>query len=98
EEEAALRDFRPQLLPAIEERVAAIGDALGLDYFGIDCNLRPDGDLLAFEANPLMDILHNSMTSPNCWDAAIADIHDALAALLFDPARWRHRARARATA
>jgi glutathione synthase/RimK-type ligase-like ATP-grasp enzyme len=98
EEEAALRDFRPQLLPAIEERVAAIGDALGLDYFGIDCNLRPDGDLLVFEANPLMDILHNSMTSPKCWDAAIADIHDALAALLFDPVRWRHRARARATA
>lgn len=90
EEENALRTFRSQLLPVIDERVGAIADALDMDYFGIDCNLRPNGDLLIFEANPLMDILQNQMTSPNCWDAAIAEIHEALAALLFDPQRWRH--------
>ena len=97
EEEAALRDFDAQMLPAIGTRVRAIADALGMDYFGIDCNLRPDGRLLIFEANALMDILHNSMTSPNCWDAAIARIHEALVALLFDPARWRHGRKAIAT-
>jgi glutathione synthase/RimK-type ligase-like ATP-grasp enzyme len=98
EEEEALRTFRERLLPLIGERVGAIGDALDMDYFGIDCNLRPDGELLIFEANPLMDILHNQMTSPNCWDAAIAQIHDALAALLFDPSRWRHPVRETAAA
>lgn len=98
EEEAALHNFRSKLLPVIGKRVEAIGDALDMDYFGIDCNLRPDGELLIFEANPLMDILHNQMTSPNCWDAAIAEIHEALASLLFDPALWRHPPREKAVA
>ncbi len=90
EEQAALREFDAKMLPSIGGRVRAIADALDMDYFGIDCNLRPDGRLLIFEANVLMDILHNSMSAPNCWDAAIARIRDALTTLLFDPARWRH--------
>src|SRR5690348_17702098 len=52
--------------------------------FRSDCNLRPDGSLLIFEANALMDVLNNTSPSPNCWDAPIARIHGALASLLFD--------------
>lgn len=98
EEEAALRDFHSHMLPMIGDRIRAIAHALDMDYFGIDCNLRPDGSLLIFEANAMMDILFNQMTSPNCWDQAIVQIHDALAELLFEPARWRHPRRTQAAA
>lgn len=93
EEISALANFDTALLPQLRERVCRIADALDMDYFGIDCNLRPDGSLLIFEANAMMDVLNNTSPSPNCWDAPIARIHDALASLLFDPARWRHPAR-----
>jgi glutathione synthase/RimK-type ligase-like ATP-grasp enzyme len=93
EEVAALANFETELLPRVRARVHAIADALDMDYFGIDCNLRPDGSLLIFEANAMMDVLNNTSPTPNCWEAPIARIHDALAALLFDPARWRHPAR-----
>lgn len=89
EERAALADFPTSLLPRIRETLEAVSEAMGLDYFGIDCSLRPDRRLLLFEANTLMNILHNSQPSPNCWDAPIRQVHDALASLLFDPARWR---------
>ena len=98
EEIAALANFDSELLPQVRERVLRIADALDMDYFGIDCNLRADGSLLIFEANAMMDVLNNTSPSPNCWDAPIARIHDALASLLFDTARWRHAVRETATA
>lgn len=93
EEIATLQNFHGGLLPEIRAAVLAIADTMDMDYFGMDCNLRPDGRLLVFEVNAMMDILNNTMASPNCWDEPIARIHDALAALLFDPARWRHPVR-----
>ena len=98
EEIASLRDFRTGLLPDLRDRLRAIADAIGMDYFGIDCNPRPDGRLLVFEVNAMMDILTNTMAQPNCWDEPIALIHDALVALLSDPARWLHPQRAAASA
>lgn len=44
----------PPLRPAIRE----IADRLRLEYFGIDGCLRPDGQLLVFEANANMNVLH----------------------------------------
>ncbi|MEO6967173.1 MAG: hypothetical protein ABI132_01770 [Rhodanobacteraceae bacterium] len=90
EETATLADFRGGILPELRDRLHAIADAVDMDYFGIDCNLRPDGRLLVFEVNAMMDILNNTMASPNCWDEPIRQIHDALGALLFEPTRWRH--------
>lgn len=90
EEKAILEDFPTGVLPKIRDTLDAVREAMGLDYFGIDCSLRPDGRLLLFEANTAMNILHNSAPSPNCWDAPIERIRDALTSLLFDPARWRH--------
>jgi hypothetical protein len=46
----------PQLRPAIDE----ITSRLKLEYFGIDCNLRPDGQMLIFEANANMNNLHGT--------------------------------------
>lgn len=42
------------LRPAIRE----IANRLRLEYFGIDCSLRPDGRMLIFEANANMNVLH----------------------------------------
>ena len=88
EEQQFLASFdrlvRPQLDPVIERII----DAVGLDYFGIDCSLRPDGRLLVFEVNACMNILHNSQPSPNIWDAPIAAILDALCLHLAAPEQW----------
>jgi tetratricopeptide (TPR) repeat protein len=41
------------------ETLLAIARAVGLDYFGIDCSIAPDGALLVFEADPAM-LVHTS--------------------------------------
>jgi glutathione synthase/RimK-type ligase-like ATP-grasp enzyme len=87
-----LATYRSTLLPELAVRLRAIADAIDLDYFGIDCNLRPDGRLLIYEANPLMDNLTHTMPRPNCWDEPVREMRAALGALLVDPARWRHPA------
>lgn len=91
EETAMLSEFTATMLPRIEDTLDAVREAMGLDFFGMDCSLRPDGRLLLFEANTVMDILTNSIAPPNCWDAPIERIRDALTALLFDPGRWHDR-------
>ncbi|QNP41415.1 ATP-grasp domain-containing protein [Lysobacter solisilvae (ex Woo and Kim 2020)] len=89
EETTMLTTFRSDVLPRLRETLAAVVDIMRLDFFGMDCSLRPDGRLLMFETNSAMNILHNSKPSPNYWDAPIRQIHDALAALLLDPQRWQ---------
>lgn len=89
EEQAALAAFAEQTRPAIRGAVMAVADALNLDYFGIDCSLRPDGRMLVFEANACMNVLHNDIPSPSMWEAPIATILAALRGLLAEPARWR---------
>lgn len=98
EEARLLATFQAAMLPELSERLRALADAIDLDYFGIDCNLRPDGRLLIYEVNALMDILINTMQGPNCWDEPIRQIRDALGALIVDPARWRHPQREAAAA
>jgi tetratricopeptide (TPR) repeat protein len=54
EEEAFLNDpasvFAPQQFTALR----AICDIIGLDFFGIDCAIGPDGKLIVFEVNATM--------------------------------------------
>jgi hypothetical protein len=98
EEARLLATFASTLLPELAERLRALTNTIDLDYFGIDCNLRPDGRLLIYEVNALMDILINTMPGPNCWDAPIREVREALGALVVDPSRWRHPRREVATA
>ncbi|TCZ86192.1 RimK family alpha-L-glutamate ligase [Lysobacter sp. N42] len=89
EEEAEFLDgFDARWRPRLEPVVHAVRQRLGLDYFGIDCSLRPDGTVLLFEANPCMQILRNTSPSPNIWDRPISRILDSLLRLLQNPARW----------
>lgn len=85
-----LEGFDQGLLPVLRERVLAIADALGLDYFGIDASLLPDGRLLVFEANATMNVLHDSNPQEPRWAGVIARIRRGLESLLENPGRWRH--------
>jgi len=96
EERAALARFETETLPALAPTLAAIRAAVGLDHFGIDCSLRPNGELLVFEANACMNLLDNStIPPPNMWEAPIAAIRAALLALLERPDQWLNQAAAR---
>lgn len=50
-EEQFLQTFSSAVFPQLADRLGAIRQRLKLDYFSIDCSLRPNGDLLLFEAN-----------------------------------------------
>ena len=91
QEEAAVfdnfdRDWVPSLRPIFHE----IARRLDLDYFGVDCNIDADRQVLLFEANPCMKILYNHRPLPNMFEAPIARIKTALESLLASPETWRY--------
>ncbi len=88
EEPRFLREFDTATLPAIRPAVLEIARRLGLDYFGIDASLRPDGTLLVFEANATMNMLDNHAAKGALWAEPTRRIAEALAALLAHPERW----------
>lgn len=58
EEEAHfLSHFEDVFGPELQQAFRTIARAIGLDYFGIDCSIDPQGRLLVFEADPAM-IVH----------------------------------------
>ncbi|WP_419536264.1 ATP-grasp domain-containing protein [Endozoicomonas sp.] len=68
--------------PELAGRIKQIAEQLKLDYFGIDCSLNKDGELLIFEANANMNILINTQASPNLWDAPNLAMKEHLKALI----------------
>jgi len=54
DEERRFLEAPSQTLPSWDRVMAQIGHAAGLDYFGIDATLLPDGRLLIFEADAAM--------------------------------------------
>ena len=58
-----------------------IGARIGLDYFGIDCTLDPEGNLLVFEANTTM-LVHGESTVFADKQPYIARIKAAFDAML----------------
>ncbi|MHB8146611.1 MAG: ATP-grasp domain-containing protein [Vulcanimicrobiaceae bacterium] len=59
EEAAFLADIQSVFSGAAYEALLSIAVAVGLEYFGIDCALGPDGRILVFEADPAM-LVHSS--------------------------------------
>lgn len=53
------RRLEAQVLPGLAPRVREIRRRLDLEYFGIDCHINPDGEMLVFEAGANMDMLLN---------------------------------------
>jgi tetratricopeptide (TPR) repeat protein len=79
EEAAFLADMPAVLGPRAMAALAALRDALGLDYAGVDFALAPDGRLLLFEANAGM-VIQPPGPDP-MWDYRRAPIDRALAAV-----------------
>ena len=77
-------EWRSQVRPVFRE----MATRLGLDFFGVDCNIDDDGRVLVFEANACMNILHNYRPSPNIFDAPIAMIKSAVEERLAAPSTW----------
>lgn len=50
-----------EVIPSLRDVIDEISRRLKLEYYGIDCCLLPDGQMLVFEANANMNVLH----SPN---------------------------------
>ncbi len=96
EERAWLDGFATVTEPKIRATVLEMARRLGLDYFGIDASLRPDGTLLLFEANACMNVLARTAgDGPTMWDQPLDDITRALTAVLGDMKAWhgaRHQA------
>lgn len=56
-----LINFGKTTFPPLAERLGAMSKALKLDYFSVDCSLRPNGDLLIFEANASGNALRQAL-------------------------------------
>jgi glutathione synthase/RimK-type ligase-like ATP-grasp enzyme len=87
EEERFLRDMPAVVGPRGMAGLAAIRDALGLDYGGIDFALSDEGELLLFEANATMIII--APGSDPRWDyrrAAIARVENCMRTMLLQRA------------
>ncbi|CAN5654952.1 hypothetical protein BH11PSE7_BH11PSE7_26640 [soil metagenome] len=89
EEQAFLDNFATGTLPHIAAAVQQITQRIGLDYFGIDASIRPDGSLLLFEANACMNNLVNIADGPSIWDQARHDIEAQLTITLAASTAWR---------
>jgi glutathione synthase/RimK-type ligase-like ATP-grasp enzyme len=87
EESTFLADMRSVVGDKAMAALSGIGDALGLDYAGVDFGMNADGDLLLFEANATMVIA--SPDGDPRWAyrrAAITSAIDAVVAMIRERA------------
>lgn len=96
EEIGSIANFDAALAPRLRPLFQEIGRRLGLDFFGVDCNIEPSGRVILFEANACMLILKNTRPPPNMWDGPVARIVAAVEDLLAAPEKWRDFVRLRA--
>ena len=80
--------FDARWVPLLTPMFREIGRRLGLDFFGVDCNIDPSGRVLLFEANACMKILGYTGPRPNIWEAPIARITEAVEERLSRPETW----------
>ena len=84
EDAAFLADMAGVLGPRAMRGLSLIGDALGLDYAGIDFALGPAGEIVLFEANATMTV--NAPPPDAIWDyrrAPVERIFRAVRAMLL---------------
>jgi len=80
EEEAVYFDrYDKELLPPMRPAIDEITRRLQLEYYGIDCALQPDGQMIVFEANANMNVLYNPYGAiQHRVDAIVNRIHQML--------------------
>lgn len=90
EEQVLFDTFQSEWVPSLKPVFSEITRRLDLDYFGVDCNIDSDRNVLLFEANACMKVLKNYRPLPNRFEAPIALIKTALENRLASPDTWRH--------
>ena len=83
EERELMMSFYKSLGAELSGRIKMIAERLSLDYFGIDCHINEEGEMLIFEANANMNILVNTQTTPNIWEAPIAAIREHIVSMVL---------------
>lgn len=74
DESLAFTDDMDNWLPhGAHAGLEGIRDTLGLDFCGIDFSVLPDGRLLLFEANPIMNIYMDPSSLPDQWARDLVD-------------------------
>jgi hypothetical protein len=90
QERAWMESFESVIGPQIAGPVLEMARRLGLDYFGIDASLRPDGRLLLFEANACMNnLVPPPGEGPTVWDSQLAVMKSKLIDILGNSRAWR---------
>ncbi|MDA1075979.1 MAG: hypothetical protein O3A63_14615 [Proteobacteria bacterium] len=74
EETHYMQNFEQETRPKLEPIFAEMRRRLGLDYFGADCHLYPDGRVLLFEANANMNVTENTGVDKGVAEPYIARI------------------------
>ena len=83
EEEKILESFNTDIKPKIQTAIDKIYQKLGLDYFGIDCYIDENMNLLIFEINANMNVLINTAKNKdNPWTNQIDMIKKAIITML----------------
>ena len=54
---ARVQWFENDVMPSLAERIREITQRLKLDYYSIDCHVRPDGEMVVFQAGARPDAL-----------------------------------------
>jgi glutathione synthase/RimK-type ligase-like ATP-grasp enzyme len=86
QEEAAFLDAPETVFSAANyATLKAIRDRIGLDYFGIDCGLDKEGNVVVFEVNASM-LVHNDNPDFPYKDAAVRAIKQAFDKMLRERA------------
>lgn len=78
-----LEHFEQDLKPQIQPLITEIYQRVKLDYFGIDCDIQPDGRLLIFEVNANMLILKDLDKPSARYDKTLAAIKKAVVSMLL---------------
>lgn len=74
-----MQRLETEVIPALKPAITEIKNRLKLEYFGLDCNLRPDGKMVVFEANANMNVLYNPYPEMN---DCLRTIHQKIQAML----------------
>jgi hypothetical protein len=88
EVEEHYRTFQMKVSQFIGAIVDQIYSRIKLDYFGIDCAVRPDSTIVLFEANACMDLFRVASKITPAGLAAKALLKTELMDLLQNPNRW----------
>src|SRR5262249_2299890 len=68
EEEVLFESFDSEWVPSLKPVFDEMTRRIGLDYYGVDCHIDDQRNVLLFESNACMKILKNFKPSPNRFD------------------------------